>query len=335
MKEYNPEVVVKTFFWTILMTVLMSQAHASELMHRSLLEDEKQNNTFVWEETQLKPFDELIVSWDAERPANGSYLIQVSLLTSEWSPWLDYAFWGACDQYTFKQLLSDQGIQVYQDTIELQNNQAIGFRIRILANEGASLDGFRALHISATDLKTHAIEIVPLENVSVNLSVTGFSQIALPDERSLRLCSPTSTTAVVNFLSGTLNLSPIEFANAVVDSAFDIYGNWVLNTAQASHKLGKPWHCLVARLTTFSQVIDQLMKGYPVVVSIRGPLVGSARPYESGHLVVVTGYDSESQEVFCMDPAFPTDDLTSVKYPLNEFLTAWGRRKGIAYIFDK
>ena len=227
------------------------------------------------------------------------------------------------------------GIQVYQDAVEvLQDNKASGFKIRITTNENASLDGFRTLHISAINRRTHSVGFVPMEYVSVNLKVKGLSQIALPDERHLRLCSPTSTTAVINFLSDPLDLSPIEFANSVVDSAFDIYGNWILNTAQASHVLGKPWHCFVARLTTFNQIIEQLKKGYPVVVSIKGPLKGSALPYESGHLVVVTGYDSEHQEVFCMDPAFPADDLTHVKYPLNEFLTAWSRRQGIAYIFD-
>ena len=327
---------MKTFFWTILMTLLTSQLPATELMHRTLLEFEKTNNAFVWEEIQLKPFDELIVSWDAQRPLTGSYLIQVSLWTSEWSPWFDYAFWSVHDQYTFKKCLPDQNIQVHQDAVEvLQDGKASGFRIRILTNENASLDGFRTLHISAIDRKTHTISFIPCENVFVHLKVKGISQMALSDERHPRLCSPTSTTAVINFLSNTLALSTIEFANSVVDSAFDIYGNWILNTAQASHLLGQPWHCFVARLTTFNQIIDQLVKGYPVVVSIRGPLQGSALPYESGHLVVVTGYDSKHEEVFCMDPAFPTDDLTAVKYPLNEFLTAWGRRQGIAYIFSQ
>jgi hypothetical protein len=327
---------MKTFFWTILMTILFSQTYANELMHRSLLENEKENNTFVWEETQLKPFDELIVSWDAERPLKGSYLIQVSLFTSKWSPWLDYAFWGAHDQYTFKEHLSELGIQVYQDAIEvLQDKKANGFRIRIMANEKASLDGFRTLHTSSIDRKIHTVNFIPSKNVSVNLKVNGLSQIALSDERHLRLCSPTSTTAVINFLSGTSDISPIEFANSIVDSAFDIYGNWILNTAQASHVLGNSWHCFVARLTTFNQIVDQLMKGYPVVVSIKGPLRGGALPYESGHLIVVTGYDSESQEVFCMDPAFSTDDLTHVKYSLNDFLTAWNRRQGIAYLFTQ
>lgn len=298
------------------------------ILHRPLSDSEKNNHTFVWEETEQEPFDELIVSWDAERPKTDSYLIQVSLWTSEWSPWLNYALWGANDQYTFKESLEDFGIRVCQDAVE-SKHKASGFRVRVLARE----KGFRGLHVSAIDRSQHVVNFHPTKEISVNLKVPGISQIALSDERRTRLCSPTSTTAVINYLSNALNTSPIDFANTIVDTKFDIYGNWILNTAQASHLLGKNWHCYVARLTTFNRIMDQLQLGYPVVVSVRGPLKGSALPYESGHLVVVTGFDSKSQEVYCMDPAFPSDPLTHVTYPLMDFLTAWSRRQGIAYLF--
>ncbi|WP_039356549.1 peptidase C39 family protein [Candidatus Protochlamydia amoebophila] len=324
------------FFWSILMILLTSSVYTNELMHRSLLVTEKKQDIFVWEEMLLNSFDELIVSWDAKRPVEGSYLIQVSLFIKEWSPWLDYAFWGAHDQYTFKKKLSKANLQVCQNIVEvLKGNKANGFRIRVIAKDNASLEQFRTLHISATDHTTHKVSATAFENIFINLEIAGLSQITLPDERHLRLCSPTSTTAVIRFLSNSLNLSPLEFADTVIDSAFDIYGSWILNTAQASHKLGNPWNCFVARFTNFNQIVDQLRKGYPVIVSVKGPLKGSALPYESGHLLVVKGYDSKKQEVFCMDPAFSANELTHVTYALDDFLVAWGRRKGIAYVFDQ
>lgn len=76
------------------MSILNSQIFAHQLMHRSLLETEKKEGVFIWEETHLNPFDELIISWNAKRPKQGAYLIQASVFISEWSPWLDYAFWG-------------------------------------------------------------------------------------------------------------------------------------------------------------------------------------------------------------------------------------------------
>jgi hypothetical protein len=304
-------------------------------MRRLLLESEKRKNSFIWKETPLNPFNELIVSWNAERPTQGAYLIQVSLFIGKWSPWVNYAFWGSSDQCTFKKHLHESSLNVYQDTIEVLNGYKVnGFKVRVVAEKNSSLEKFKDLYASTTDHSTHTITPTVSENIYVNLEVKGLSQIALKDERHLRLCSPTSTTAVIRFLTNSLDLSPLEFANHVVDSTFDIYGNWILNAAQASYKLKNIGYCYVVRFTAFDQIIDQLRKGYPVVVSVKGPLNGSAAPYESGHLLVVKGYDSKTQEVFCMDPAFPTNELTHVKYALSDFLTAWSRRQGIAYVFE-
>ncbi|MBA3816442.1 MAG: C39 family peptidase [Parachlamydiaceae bacterium] len=317
------------------MSTLTFQACASQLMHCSLNQSEKESGVFTWEETQLIPFDELIVSWDAQRPIIGSYLIQVSVLIAAWSPWLDYAFWGPNDQYSFKHSLPEVSLEAFQDTIKVLNeHKANGFRIRVIAKEKASLKQFRGLHVSAIDGTTHNIHLSHLENEFINLNVAGLSQITLPDERSLRLCSPTSTTAVIRFLSNSPLPSPLEFANTVVDSSFYIYGNWILNTAQASHKLGGSYHCFVAHFTSFNQIFEQLRKGNPVVVSVQGPLKGSAFLYESGHLLVVKGFDSKNKDVLCMDPAFSSNALTNVKYALTDFLAAWGRRRGLTYVFN-
>lgn len=304
-------------------------------MRRVLRECEKDRLECIWEETKLDPFDDVVVSWEAERPKVGSYLIQLSLDIAGWSPWFDYALWSAHSQHTFMKSLPEAGIQVFQDTVEvLGGKKASGLKIRVMAQDGASLEKFRALSISAIDRSKHAVSAKHSDHDSIELDISGISQVALPDDRRMRLCSPTSTTAVIRFLSRSSDLMPLKFADSIFDSAFDIYGNWILNTAQASHELGGAWRCYVSRLNSINPILDQLHKGYPVVVSVRGPLKGSPLPYESGHLLVVKGYDAKSQQVCCMDPAFPTNELTHVAYDLNDFLTAWGRRFGMAYIFD-
>lgn len=78
-----------------------------------------------------------------------------------------------------------------------------------------------------------------------------------------------------------------------------------------------------------------MKQGTPVIVSVRGPLTGSARPYAKGHLLVVIGYDSLNQKVICMDPAFPKDSETHVSYGLSDFVQAWNRRGNVAYVFTK
>ncbi len=326
---------------------------ASETFHLEHVQVHSEQESFIWEKKELSPFNELIFSWDAQRPQQGYYLIKVSLLIMNmdragWSPWLNYAYWGAQDQYTFKEGFAEAFFQTNQDSVETtEGKRAIGFKIQIQAKEGAALQPLRALHVCLSDTKQQeesrckrALD----DSMNLKLKVKGLSQIAIPDERNWRICSPTSTTAVIRYLSSlphspplpsssASSLPPLVFAESVRDSAFDIYGNWILNTAQASHLLGSPWHVYVARLNGFHEILDHLQKGYPVVVSIRGPLPGSALPYDSGHLIVVKGYRAKEREVLCMDPAFPSDDSTEVSYLLEDFLMAWNRRGRMAYLF--
>ena len=330
--------MLKPTIFTFFMLFTSFKCHCSEIHHRILNTMDKDTLSFIWEQYTALPFNELIVSWDANRPPTGAYLIKLSVFTQAWSPWLDYAYWSSTDQHTYQQQNPDLPIRTYQDALEcLQGTQATGLESASKPQNRQNLEGLHGLHACATDLKTHQLEAADALNSAnlIDLNVPQISQMALRDERKDRLCSPTSTMAVVKFLSPQEGLRPLSFADEVLDTAFDIYGNWILNTAQASHYLGPPWQCYVARLTNFQQVLDQLAKGFPVIVSVRGPLIGSALFYQSGHLLVVKGYDPKSQNVLCMDPAFPSDNKTSVAYPLEDFLAAWKRRGGIAYIFDR
>jgi len=324
--------MLKSIIFSLLLCFIC-ETYASELHHYFLRGEQLEA---IWEETAVEPFDELILSWDASRPEQGDYLIEVSALINGWTPWLNYAFWGAHDQYTFNE--KNETTQTFQDAFEILNGQlAAGFRVRISAKDGASLKKVRALHVCLTNRKKHEVDqhLSKDEDIIVDLEVSGTSQICLPDDRRTRLCSPTSTTAVINYHKEATRLSPLDFANRVVDTAFDIYGNWILNTAQAAHELGSPWNCFVVRFTSFNQVIDQLLAGYPVIVSLRGPLTGSALSYQAGHLLVVKGYKSATKEVFCMDPAFPSNAQTLVSYALSDFVQAWARRGGIAYVIHR
>lgn len=289
----------------------------------------KPANTYTWEENRLSPFDELIVSWSAARPQKGHYAIAVSLLTNEWSPWLDYAHWGSAGQFTFSQ--GNGACQTFQDIIDVLNGEkATGFKVRIKAEAGATLEHFRMVHSSLSNSKEHTISQGKGLFDEIHLKVPGLSQMRIPHERHRSFCSPTSMTSVINYLCPALQLSPLSFAEHVKDTAFDIYGNWIFNTAQASHLLGADWNCFAARLTSFDQILEQLQKGYPVIVSVKGPLEGSAEHYESGHLMVIIGYNG--QMVHCMDPAFSSNEQTHVSYALEDFLSAWSRRRGLAYL---
>ncbi|HEV8052168.1 MAG TPA: C39 family peptidase, partial [Parachlamydiaceae bacterium] len=99
--------------------------------------------------------------------------------------------------------------------------------------------------------------------------------------------------------------------------------------------LGKKWHCWVQHLTGFDDIHARLRANMPVVVSVKGPLSGSALPYSEGHLLVVKGYNHKEKQVICMDPAFADNESTNVSYDLDDFMKAWSKRGCIAYIFEK
>lgn len=303
-------------------------------MNITLSSINRKKSNFVWEENCIPCFDELIISWGASRPSQGTYLIQASLFIENWTPWFDYALWGASYQCTFHQ--KNSVVEVLQDLIHvLQDKKATGFKIRVQAKNGASLEEFRQLHASMINRTIHHLDSSVNPCHSLCLDVPGLSQIVLSKTLGMRICSPTSLTSAIRYLLKSDTACPLEFAKSVLDLQFDIYGNWALNTAQAGHLLGKTWSCFALRFHSFNQVIAQLKKGFPCVVSIKGPLINSAAPYASGHLVVVKGYDATNKHVLCMDPAFPTHEETDVKYPLQDFLAAWNRRLGLAYVFEK
>jgi hypothetical protein len=281
-----------------------------------------------WHRETHKPFNELILSWNGARPEQGKIDFYIRVKTEEWSSWLHYASWGKDEQCTFNVTMGD--VKSYQDAIELLNGKkASAFEVKIVS---ASQDSLHALHVYTNgDKHAEPKFSYPLEPVQID--VKGLSQMALKHARSQSLCSPTSTTAVLRYLTQS-PIDPLEFAAHARDHRFDIYGNWILNAAQASAELGSDWNCWVERLDGFSDIYNRLIRGFPVVISIRGPLQGSALPYEQGHLIAIIGYQPVGKRVLCMDPAFPSDEETVVSYDLDDLMQAWNRRGRVAYLFE-
>ena len=302
------------------------------MMHHHFFGTLSDASSHEWRHSTPTPFNELIVSWNSERPAQGHFAIELSVHSNDaWSPWLRTAEWGASSQRGF--VASAEFVSVNQDTIALtQGRYGSAFAVRVLAKEGASLHALRALHVCASSLP-HVASWTPIDTLGSGvLPVCGLSQMALADPRKARVCSPTSLTAVLRFLCSALAVDPIQFAESAWDADSDIFGNWSLNVAAAAALLGAKWACWAERLSGFGAALQHLQAGTPVVISVRGPLVVSAELYQSGHLLVVKGFDAPRREVLCMDPAFPSDAATDVRYPLEALLAAWERRGRLAYV---
>lgn len=314
-------------FLLFMVNIVTSQAH---MVHQ------KSPIAKEWKEEDLRPFSELIISWNAVRPTSGKLHFYVSVKTDEWSPWLAYASWGTEEQSSDSSGVPGSPVTVYQDTLTVaEGKQATGFQIKVVAEGDAYLEHVRGLHVYINSDKAQGPQELVSNLPPVHLKVSGLSQMALDHVRHADLCSPTSTTAVTRYLTRDPSIDPVDFAQKVWDARFDIFGNWVFNVAQASTYLGGKWDCWVERLRGFESIHHYLQKGTPVVVSIRGPLTGSALPYAKGHLVVVVGYDPLEKKILCMDPAFPSNEETHVAYDSSDFILAWSRRGNLAYIFSE
>jgi hypothetical protein len=308
---------------------------APVIKQHSLKLQSSEQRSYTWFVPKVKSFDELLLSWNAVRPVRGHYVILCSVyVQNHWSSWLLYAVWGTHHQYSFHDTSSQDLVHSFQDQIQIIEGQiATGFRIRIEACDGATLENFYTLYACCSFLKSFKFSSFQPLYSSLVLPIRGLSQLCLNHPRTASFCSPSSTTAVIQYVFPDKYPSPLQFAKNVYDAGFNIYGNWSFNTAQAFVELGLQWQCLCARAEGFETIWYYLKRGLPVIVSLKGVLRGSQRPYLNGHLMVIKGYDALSQQILCMDPAFLSDELTSMRYDWREFMQAWQRHHYIAYFF--
>ena len=206
-----------------------------------------------WQETALPVFDELIISWNATRPKQGSYLISFRIQTkeNEWLPFMPYASWGSSGQKSYS--TTSNNIEIEQDTISIAGDKAIGFCVRIEAECGADLADVHTLCSSITNRALHCMQPLVLPEIPTRVMLEPLSQMTLNHPRKKHLCSPTATCAVINYLSNK-KLSPLEVAENVWDSSADVYGNWVFAAACASHHLGHKWTAAACRLNSFDEI---------------------------------------------------------------------------------
>ena len=300
------------------------------------------SNYYMWEGESTIPFDELILSWNALRPAEGHITFYVSVKHTAWSPWHRFAEWGAETQKTFINKLNPD-VHTKYVKVEMQRNLlATAFRVKAIFSEGASKRSLNALFACISNMRMFRQHRSAPDKPSVLVKgVPQQSQMVIDHPRAKDLCSPASTSMIVQYFAKKLygGIGPLEMPGYVADFAdkvhddgvLGIYGNWLLNVAQAHDASNGNLFCRVERLNSFSELYDYLSKEIPVAVSVRR-LKGGATPYSSGHFMVVVGWDSDTDSVICIDPAFKGNRKTLKRYKLSHFLSAWALSRNLSYI---
>jgi len=284
-------------------------------------------------------FTQLLCSWNALRPQKGYFGIYLQArdqTSKRWGRWHHIADWGAGVQRSFmdKADLFDQFVHV---RLEIdKRHRADGFRVKVVSQDEADLRLLKGLAVNVANFDDFRSENVAGLQELPSVAIAGMpriSQFALDHVDSDKICSPASCTMLASFLSRK-QFDPLKFAKNVYDFGLGVYGSWPFNVAHAFEATGGRYRFAVTRLNSFVQLHRQLMRGLPVVASVRGPLNRAARPYAGGHLLVVTGWDAKTREVISNDPAFERHELVQQRYELSEFLAAWQRSHRLTYLAE-
>lgn len=311
--------------------------HWTWLHHKIFNEKQRTQNKnrkqLTYEKKDVPAFNQLMFSWNAFRPKKGHFSFSAQVrdsITHKWSRWYKMMDWGMGIQQSYATQHTEPVNHVHV-RLEMGKRHADAFRIKIESVNGADASLMRSFAISVSDHAKFAEESTLYELPSVFIKdVPQWSQFALDHPRNAGLCSPTSCAMLISYLMKK-PIDVIDFAEKAYDHGLCVYGSWPFNLAHAFEICNGKVRFSVARLHSFKQLYERLVQSIPVCVSVRGPLAGSATAYASGHLLLVVGWDNDTKEVICHDPAFQPHEPVEKRYKLKDFLVAWERSRRLAY----
>ncbi len=320
--------------------ILFSKTHSKFLNHRKQTDNK---NFLIWQAKTHEKFNELIFSWNAKRPEQGFVDFWVSLKHGKkWSPWHKIAEWGANYQLTFANK-KNRFVHTTHVRMQTQHNRlAQGFRIKAIFHNDAQKKSLHALFACCSHLKKFRRSQAWFNKPSTMIrGVPKQSQRELNHYRAPAFCSPTCLCMMIDYfhkkikrrgITPSLPEYAVNFAENVHDMSYlNIYGNWLLNTAQAYDSAAGDIFFRTERLNSFNDIYRRLVNKIPVAVSVRN-LKGGFLPYKNGHFLLIIGWDKKNQCVICYDPAFRPSSKILKKYRLPNFLRAWGNSRNLSYI---
>lgn len=260
------------------------------------------SGTYTSPVVNTKPFEYMILSWNADTP-QGTYIeiegrIHAGTESKQWSNWLSWGRWSTSTfvgQDGVKKLAgsglsaetSDGIAKVATDELIVIGNSGetadkFQYRITLHAPEGGSVTpeaGPRVLLVASTIRNTLPGQEIPkiyaegapnLSKLDKDLDVPTYSQQVRYAKIASSICSPTSIAMVLGYHG--IDISPEEAAWGVRDYQADMFGNWPFNTAYAAA------HGLTAYVEygtpaeggdPWYAVKHEINNGNPVVVSVK------------------------------------------------------------------
>lgn len=314
----------------------------TELYQKTFCSKDRLANTtkkrIVFCKDRIKPFTQLIFSWNAQRPAVGhfSFYVQVrNADTKQWGAWHHMSDWGDGTQFSYVSKSDGFSSHVHV-RLEIEKGMTSdGFRIRVMPEKGATLSSVHGLfvapsHFAEFKAESYAVNACALPSVCIR-NVPSIAQFALDHQDNGRICSPVSCAMVTRYFTGEV-IDPVDFAHKAYDTGLAVYGSWPFNTAHVYERSNGKVYFFVRRFNSFDELHTSLRHNMPVIVSVRGDLPGAYKAFPHGHLLVVVGWDKTTSHVLCKDPAADTSHGVFKRYKLEDFLRAWERSHRLVYV---
>lgn len=286
------------------------------------------------------PYDQLIVSWNADAPGGTFVKVEAAAISGgtqtkfytlgQWS--LD----GKIFPRTSVDGQQDEDGTVDTDTLKLaQPANAAQIRVTLGGANGA-LPALKFLGLSFANTKTPPAARPPNHAAWGKIIPTPeHSQHGYLNESGW--CSPSSLSMVLSRWAEVLHrpemdLAVPQVAAAVYDPGFGGTGNWPFNTAFAGSFSGM--RAYVTRFDDLREVEDWIAAGIPVILSTRWDQLLPGRPVDTaGHLVVCIGFTKDG-DVVINDPATRLDHGESVRriYQRENVLHSWTQSHHAVYL---
>lgn len=325
----------------LLWATIPLHAQWAHLFHKKITKDESiraaKQNCFYFTKNEVAPFTQLLLSWNAVRPEKGKFTFFVQAKDAKknrWGSWHRMIEWGNSVQRSYA-TQSDGFSKYLHVRLETEGlHKAQAFRIKVTAQEGASISLLKSIAVTTADMQAFQPEqiahnLTGLGSVFVP-GVAKISQHALAHVDNHRICSPVSCTILSEFFTRN-KTNPLLFAHNSYDKGLNTYGSWPFNMAHSFEQAnGKAWF-FNTRLNSFKELHTQLRRGIPAIVSVRGVLKQAPQPYPNGHLLTVVGYDARLKEVLCHDSAKMGHENVEQRYSLTDFIRAWEASRRLTY----
>jgi len=281
------------------------------------------------------PWDELIVSWNAETPPTAWLRIEAcAVYPDRQSKWYVMGLWtGDPARHPRRSVArqKDADGDVDTDTLILVR-PAERVRVRITLGSGnKQLPRLKFLGLSLLDTSAKPAPLPPNRAAWGKLvDVPERSQMAY--EGGEVWCSPATTSMLLAHWRKRLNRPELdrevpEVVRNVFDPQWDGTGNWVFNTAYAGSFRGM--RAYTARLSDVAEIEDWIARGLPVGLSVcYNRLRGKSRD-PSGHLVVCVGF-TETGDAIINDPG--TRENVRKIFPRANLIDALAYKKNAVYL---